>query len=50
MFGIVANEEEQVRTKYEFRKTDMMKEGVWVCRRRVEEKGTAEITKNPLHF
>ena len=25
MFGIVANEEEQVRTKYEFRKTDMMK-------------------------
>jgi ribosomal protein L30/L7E len=25
MFGIVANEEEQIRTKYEFRKTDMMK-------------------------
>ena len=25
MFGIVANEEEQVRSKYEFRKTDMMK-------------------------
>src|SRR6187549_1987918 len=25
MFAIVANEEEQVRTKYEFRKTDMMK-------------------------
>ena len=25
MFSIVANEEEQIRTKYEFRKTDMMK-------------------------
>lgn len=25
MFGIVANEEEQIRTKYEFRKTDLMK-------------------------
>ena len=25
MFGIVANEEEQIRSKYEFRKTDMMK-------------------------
>ena len=25
MFGIVAGEEEQIRTKYEFRKTDMMK-------------------------
>ena len=25
MFGIVANEEVQLRTKYEFRKTDMMK-------------------------
>ncbi len=25
MFGVVANEEEQIRTKYEFRKTDMMK-------------------------
>lgn len=25
MFNIVANEEEQIRTKYEFRKTDMMK-------------------------
>jgi len=25
MFGIVATEEEQIRTKYEFRKTDMMK-------------------------
>ncbi len=25
MFGIVASEEEQIRTKYEFRKTDMMK-------------------------
>jgi hypothetical protein len=25
MFNVVANEEEQVRTKYEFRKTDMMK-------------------------
>ncbi|TMI96845.1 MAG: DUF4197 domain-containing protein [Bacteroidetes bacterium] len=25
MFGIVANEEEQIRTKYEFRKTEMMK-------------------------
>jgi Protein of unknown function (DUF4197) len=25
MFGIVANEEEQIRTKYEFRTTDMMK-------------------------
>jgi hypothetical protein len=25
MFSVVANEEENVRTKYEFRKTDMMK-------------------------
>lgn len=25
MFGIVANEEEQIRSKYEFRKTDLMK-------------------------
>jgi len=25
MFSIVGNEEEQIRTKYEFRKTDMMK-------------------------
>ena len=25
MFTVVANEEEQIRTKYEFRKTDMMK-------------------------
>lgn len=25
MFGMVANEEEQIRSKYEFRKTDMMK-------------------------
>lgn len=25
MFSVVANEEEQIRTKYEFRKTDMMK-------------------------
>jgi hypothetical protein len=25
MFGIVANEEEQIRTRYEFRKTDLMK-------------------------
>jgi hypothetical protein len=25
MFGVVAKEEEDIRTKYEFRKTDMMK-------------------------
>src|SRR5262245_24119881 len=25
MFSVVGNEEEQIRTKYEFRKTDMMK-------------------------
>ena len=25
MFGMIANEEDQIRSKYEFRKTDMMK-------------------------
>lgn len=43
MFGIVANEEEQIRTKYEFRKTDMMKKVFGYA----EEELKRRANKNP---
>jgi ribosomal protein L30/L7E len=43
MFGIVANEEEQIRTKYEFRKTDLMKKVFGYA----EEELKRRATKNP---
>ena len=43
MFSIVGNEEEQIRTKYEFRKTDMMKKVFGYA----EEELKRRATKNP---
>jgi hypothetical protein len=43
MFSIVANEEEQIRTKYEFRKTDMMKKVFGYA----EEELKRRANKNP---
>lgn len=43
MFGIVAGEEEQIRTKYEFRKTDMMKKVFGYA----EEELKRRANKNP---
>ena len=43
MFSIVANEEEQIRTKYEFRKTDMMKKVFGYA----EEELKRRASKNP---